>query len=160
MIDSFQGCWQRPGQLRGHEAGPGGDLEASEFAKSNTARRASWSQKGREGTARESQADRRVWQPLGAKATCISRPVGPQWVAGLSHLLPANSVDVGCAVIQLQGPQGRPAGRGLGGFACSLPPGAGLKASEDREGGTLAEGGPRALPGLLRRGVWAAPRTE
>lgn len=62
--------------------------------------------------------------------------------------------------LQLQGPRGRPAGRGRGGLACSLLPGAGLKASEDPEGETLAEGGPRALPGLLRRGVWAAPRTE
>ena len=38
----------------------------------------------KEGMARESQADRRVWQPLGTKATGISRPVDPQWVAGLS----------------------------------------------------------------------------
>ena len=42
----------------------------------------------------------------------------------------------------LQGPWGCPAGRELDGLACSLPPGAGLKALEGLEGGTLAEGSP------------------
>lgn len=161
VIDSFQGCWQRPGQLRGHEAGPGGDPEAPEFAKSNTAKRANWSQKGREGRDGQGVTSRQKGlAAIGHQSHRHLEASGPAVGGWTFPTFCPHTRWMSAVQLLLQGPRGRPVGRDLDGLACSLPPGAGLKASDELEGGTLAEGGPSALPDLLRRGVWAAPRTE